>query len=370
MCSFGVGVYQFSPNLPAPINVGSTAQTKTGNLIIEGSLTTGSFTMLAGAGADKVLTTDASGVASWQTATAGATPGGSTGYVQFASSTSFAGDSNLFWDNTNKRFGIATTTPAYTLDVIGTLRTTATTTFSGNVGIGTTEPSKKLEVVGDINVTGDITATGFTDAGFNDIFLGDRFIEIIDLKSSLDGFTVSLGTGGYANPTGMYFEQGFTLNGTYSRTRSNGALQSQNIYGKTTTFDFFLLYTSNPSDSNTYIYFTNDITQPPSETAKHFGFKCVAGRIYASSADGTSQTLTDTGVNIGNPTYNYRLRIEWASRNELRFYHNGNLVATHPTVLPVSRWYEGYYLSMGLERNTLPGYYKEHWGRILITNSY
>ena len=58
-------------NLPAPINVGSTEQTKAGNLIIGGSLTTGSFTMLAGAGENKVLTTNASGVATWQTAGGG-----------------------------------------------------------------------------------------------------------------------------------------------------------------------------------------------------------------------------------------------------------------------------------------------------------
>jgi len=36
--------YQFSSNLPAPINVGSTQQTKTGNLIIEGVLRLGQFT--------------------------------------------------------------------------------------------------------------------------------------------------------------------------------------------------------------------------------------------------------------------------------------------------------------------------------------
>jgi len=43
MCSFGVGVYQFSSNLPAPINVSSTEQTKAGNLIIEGVLRLGQF---------------------------------------------------------------------------------------------------------------------------------------------------------------------------------------------------------------------------------------------------------------------------------------------------------------------------------------
>jgi len=42
----------------------------------------------------------------------GALPSGSAGYVQFASSsTAFGGDANLFWDNTNKRLGIGTTTP-------------------------------------------------------------------------------------------------------------------------------------------------------------------------------------------------------------------------------------------------------------------
>jgi len=54
-------------NLPAPINAGPDSQTKAGNLTIEGNLTTGGFTMSTGAGADKVLTTNASGVASWQT---------------------------------------------------------------------------------------------------------------------------------------------------------------------------------------------------------------------------------------------------------------------------------------------------------------
>ena len=65
-----------SSNLPAPINVGPDPQTKEGNLIVGGNLTTGSFTMATGAGADKVLTTNASGVATWQEAAGGGIPSG------------------------------------------------------------------------------------------------------------------------------------------------------------------------------------------------------------------------------------------------------------------------------------------------------
>jgi len=76
-----IGIYAFGYNpptcdppgcnLPAPINTGPNSQTKEGNLTIGGNLTTGSFTMTAGAGADKVLTTNASGTATWQEAGGG-----------------------------------------------------------------------------------------------------------------------------------------------------------------------------------------------------------------------------------------------------------------------------------------------------------
>lgn len=47
----------------------------------------------------------------------GGTPAGSTGQLQFNTSNQFAASSNLFWDNTNNRLGVNTSSPAYQLDI-------------------------------------------------------------------------------------------------------------------------------------------------------------------------------------------------------------------------------------------------------------
>jgi len=68
----------------------------------------------------------------WTLVTTPATAAGSTGYVQFNSSNALAGDSNLFWDNTNKRLGIGTTSPNALLTVGST--DSFTVDNSGDVG--------------------------------------------------------------------------------------------------------------------------------------------------------------------------------------------------------------------------------------------
>lgn len=138
---------------------------------------------------------------SWTIPTIGGT--GTNGYVAFWNGTSNqAGDSNFFWDNTNKRLGIGTTSPSSMLharsggyptltleggtnsgagirffgDVqyaeifgeyqssgngqmffrtrnAGTISTAMAILSSGNVGIGTTSPSTKLDVVGAITAS-------------------------------------------------------------------------------------------------------------------------------------------------------------------------------------------------------------------------
>ncbi|GAF94936.1 unnamed protein product, partial [marine sediment metagenome] len=99
------------------------------------------------------------------------------GYIAFKinpSETSIgSGEKNLFWAgvggsgkvviNNDGYVGIGTTTPAYTLDIFGTLRATGTTTLAttgGRVGIGTTTPSEALTVVGNIFGVGNAVFTG------------------------------------------------------------------------------------------------------------------------------------------------------------------------------------------------------------------
>ena len=53
----------------------------------------------------------------------GATPAGSTGYIQFNDSGNLGADSNLFWDNTNKYLGIGTANPGAKLEVNGNIIT-------------------------------------------------------------------------------------------------------------------------------------------------------------------------------------------------------------------------------------------------------
>ena len=57
----------------------------------------------------------------------GATPAGSSGYIQFNDSGNLGADSNLFWDNTNKYLGVGTANPGAKLEVNGNIITSAPT---------------------------------------------------------------------------------------------------------------------------------------------------------------------------------------------------------------------------------------------------
>jgi hypothetical protein len=172
----------------------------------------------------QALTTNGSGTLSWASPTASAS--GASGYVQFSNGSALSSDSNFFWDNTNKRLGIGTTSPQQPLSVSSSAAAPASFTStstsnmsilvnsttghnanlqlqnagvnewylqnnvglgnafnifggdsngnvdvltilqSGNVGIGTTNPGYTLDVNGTLHSSGAATVDGnFTNTG-------------------------------------------------------------------------------------------------------------------------------------------------------------------------------------------------------------
>jgi hypothetical protein len=119
-------------------------------------LTTPAFTMVTGAGSNKVFTSDGSGNASWEDlgTVGGVTGSGTEHYLPiWLSGGSSLGDSSIYESDNN--IGIGGTAPATSPSLyVGA---------DGNVGIGTTSPNEKLAVDGNIIANKFITGTGGTN---------------------------------------------------------------------------------------------------------------------------------------------------------------------------------------------------------------
>ncbi len=130
-------------NIFPPVNVGDVLQFKNGNFVAQGLKSTvsaifeGTLKITAGTGipaAGKVLTSDATGMASWQTPTGGGSgggdvtaptgTGGTLNYVTKWTGPTAIGDSQIYDNGT--RVGIATATPDTNskLDVNGKVKMT------------------------------------------------------------------------------------------------------------------------------------------------------------------------------------------------------------------------------------------------------
>lgn len=165
------------------VGVGTTSPTQklhvNGNLRIEtGGIYDGSNNI----GTSGQVLSSTGTTTQWVTPSAGS-PAGSTGYVQFNTGGSFNADADLFWDNTNKRFGIGTTTPGTHIDVHSGADNIASfnRTGSGNAYAQFALAGTNKWRIGYLNSTGDFiiydvtnstTRIAFTNAGVIDFQAG------------------------------------------------------------------------------------------------------------------------------------------------------------------------------------------------------
>lgn len=176
-------------------NVGIGIDAPTAKLEVNGSvkITDGNQ------GVGKVLTSDATGLATWQTPYVGGTlSGGTINYIPKWSASNLLSSTSMLFDN-GGAVGVGTNNPGATLDVAGTLRVGSdvwhtssdgklrnyyetngnsffatgngynflNSTYSnvltilnnGNVGVGTASPNAKLEVAGTLRVGNDVAHT-------------------------------------------------------------------------------------------------------------------------------------------------------------------------------------------------------------------
>lgn len=241
------------------------------------------------------------------TSLGGATPAGNDGSIQFKSGSNLAADAvNLHWDDTNKRLGIGTATPAYKLDVTGGFSTKGSSgsefwserpdsEFDMRMSSGSTKrglsihasPSGSsgnvLEVFGH-NGTTFITGLGVTNAGNVGIGTTGPTARLQVNKE----LTSSDGTNGHlylkvpaANDANAFSELAF------GGRRSNSS------------HPIFLLR-SKYNNNSTWADRSLD----------------VIGQAYSGDAQATLLTIKDTGnVGIGTASPSYPLNVQMTASN-------------------------------------------------------
>ena len=117
-------------------------------------------------------------------------PAGSDGYIQYNNSGAFGASSNLFWDKTNNRLGIGTSSPTSTLTISGSGSTSATTSLL--VRNSSADNTFKVQDNGTTTVTGNSDRNDIFVVGnpANSIGLGSNTANNPVLRLGLMNFSV------------------------------------------------------------------------------------------------------------------------------------------------------------------------------------
>ena len=156
--TFSSGYTTISGNLNVFGPVSASSLTSSGDATIAGALSAATSTL-------STLTVSGPATFNGSTTIAGLTvlglnPGLTQGSIAIQGTSGLSQDNaNLFYDATNHRLGLGTTTPSQLLTVAGNA------VFTGNVGIGTTSPSSQLDLENYTVNTGLQWANGYPTGG-------------------------------------------------------------------------------------------------------------------------------------------------------------------------------------------------------------
>ena len=180
-----------------------------------------------------------------------------------------------------------------------------------------------------------------------DIF--DKFREFIPWVS-LDGFTVG-GDAGYAvNAKGAHLELVAAATANYAvYIYPKGYYAKLLDTGKVITWEIPLCYLSSVANQNIWLRLPFQVTIPPTETEQHVGWRIIGAGLYASNANGTTQAITSTLMDVAAGDQRTRLKIVFTPGTDCKYYVNNVLKVTHTTYLPTAAYYRPLFYLKTLE---------------------
>jgi hypothetical protein len=178
----------------------------------------------------------------------------------------------------------------------------------------------------------EISLHGLQGAPFDVLPLYKRCMD--EWWKTMDGWTQSTAGSGFdTNQTmRLQMETGATVNSRDSRY-SGPCRGGPHINGQRGIIELWLGTSPSDWEFRFYIVHENESPAPLSDTEEHGGFKIINGDIYASVADGTSETAEDTGVDFSQSATR-TLEIRGKDSNAVEFYVSGQLVKTIDTNIP------------------------------------
>jgi hypothetical protein len=157
-----------------------------------GGSSSGVTRIIAGTGVT-ILPTEGVGVVTINATGAGASPGGSDGSVQFRSnSTTFGGNSDLFYNASTTRLGLGTNLPESKLHIVGNQINTATIRLASPGGATRVTNTAQIDIY---NGTQKLGSFGKTDENTEDIFVGAERSLRFGIVGSTIGSVTATGLG-------------------------------------------------------------------------------------------------------------------------------------------------------------------------------